>query len=72
MGNPFDDDDVRFYVLVDEEGQHSLWPVFAAIPSGWTIAHGPRMREQCLEFVAARRPDPHPAAILEAMRLEAN
>ncbi|WP_082875687.1 MbtH family NRPS accessory protein [Nocardia pseudobrasiliensis] len=56
MGSPVDDD----------ARQHSLWPIFAAIPSGWIIVHGARMRAQRLDFVAARRPDPHPAAILSS------
>jgi len=32
--NPFDDDDGTFFVLVNDEGQHSLWPTFAGIPAG--------------------------------------
>ncbi|MGW3730031.1 MbtH family protein, partial [Streptomyces sp. NPDC000851] len=36
--NPFDDADGRFLVLVNDEGQHSLWPSFADVPGGWTIA----------------------------------
>jgi len=33
--NPFDDDDGRFFVLVNDEEQHSLWPAFADVPAGW-------------------------------------
>lgn len=40
MPNPFDDPDGRFLVLVNEEGQHSLWPVFAEVPAGWTVVFG--------------------------------
>ncbi|MEU6753945.1 MbtH family protein, partial [Spirillospora sp. NPDC046719] len=36
MTNPFDDPDGTFLVLVNAEGQHSLWPEFADVPSGWT------------------------------------
>ncbi|MFJ9607740.1 MbtH family protein [Kitasatospora sp. NPDC101176] len=38
MANPFDREDGTFLVLVNEEGQHSLWPSFAAVPEGWTVA----------------------------------
>lgn len=33
--NPFDDPDATFLVLVNDEGQHSLWPAFADVPDGW-------------------------------------
>ena len=29
MTNPFEDPQGRFFVLVNEEQQHSLWPAFA-------------------------------------------
>ncbi len=36
MTNPFEDTDARYYcVLVNAKGQHSLWPVFVAVPEGW-------------------------------------
>ncbi|MFI6153049.1 MbtH family protein [Kitasatospora sp. NPDC051170] len=38
MSNPFDNTEGRFLVLVNEEGQHSLWPAFADRPDGWTVA----------------------------------
>ena len=31
--NPFDDDDGSFFVLVNDEEQHSLWPTFADVPA---------------------------------------
>jgi uncharacterized protein YbdZ (MbtH family) len=35
--NPFDDDSGSFYVLVNDEEQHSLWPAFADAPAGWRV-----------------------------------
>ena len=26
--NPFEDEDGRYYALINDEGQYSLWPVF--------------------------------------------
>ncbi|WP_439676219.1 MbtH family protein [Embleya sp. MST-111070] len=37
MANPFDREDGRFLVLVNDEGQYSLWPSFAAVPDGWRV-----------------------------------
>ncbi|MFB7938266.1 MbtH family protein, partial [Streptomyces sp. NPDC056049] len=34
--NPFDNAENPFHVVVNDEGQHSLWPAFAAVPAGWT------------------------------------
>ena len=33
--NPFDDGRGTFFVLVNDEEQHSLWPAFVEIPAGW-------------------------------------
>ena len=51
MTNPFEDPDGRFYVLVNDEEQHSLWPSFAEVPAGWTTVFGADTREACLAYV---------------------
>ena len=32
MTNPFEDENGVYHVLVNEEGQHSLWPTFIDVP----------------------------------------
>ncbi|MEC3980367.1 MbtH family protein [Amycolatopsis sp. H20-H5] len=49
--NPFEIPGGQYLVLVNHENQHSLWPGFAEVPSGWTTAFGPGAREDCLAFV---------------------
>lgn len=61
--NPFDDTEGRFLVLVNDEGQHSLWPSFAEVPGGWTIALNENTREACLDFVEARWTDLRPRSL---------
>lgn len=39
--NPFDDAEGSFHVVVNDEGQHALWPAFADIPAGWDSVWGP-------------------------------
>lgn len=68
MSNPFDDADGRFSVLVNDEGQHSLWPEFAEVPAGWTVAHGPADRQFCLDHVEANWTDLRPRSLREATR----
>ncbi|ARE74069.1 MbtH family protein [Streptomyces sp. NPDC059558] len=65
--NPFDDADGRFYVLVNDEEQHSLWPSFAEIPAGWRIVFGEESRQQCLEHVEANWTDLRPKSLRDAM-----
>ena len=38
MTNPFEDEKGVYHVLINEEGQHSLWPAFKEVPLGWNIA----------------------------------
>jgi MbtH protein len=63
MTNPFDALDGSFSVLVNDEGQHCLWPDFAEIPAGWTVAHGPAGRDSCLEYVEAHWIDLRPRSL---------
>jgi MbtH protein len=66
MGNPFDDDDGTFLVLVNCEGQHSLWPDFADVPAGWDRVHS-GSREECLAYVDEHWIDMRPASLVRAM-----
>lgn len=67
MTNPFEDPDGRYYVLVNDEDQHSLWPAFADVPAGWTIAFGEDSRDACLAYVEANWTDLRPRSLREAM-----
>ncbi|MFT3898732.1 MAG: MbtH family protein [Gordonia sp. (in: high G+C Gram-positive bacteria)] len=67
MTNPFDDENGRFFVLVNTENQHSLWPAFADIPAGWTTAFGEADRAACLAYVEENWPDLRPASLIAAM-----
>ncbi|MEG8184661.1 MbtH family NRPS accessory protein [Nocardia terpenica] len=44
--------DFNFYVLVNEEEQHSFWPSFAEIPAGWQAVFGQDSYEACINYVA--------------------
>jgi MbtH protein len=65
--NPFDDEDGRFYVLVNDEEQHSLWPAFAEVPAGWRIVFGESDRESAIEYVEQNWTDIRPRSLREAM-----
>jgi MbtH protein len=61
--NPFDDDSIEHLVLVNDEGQHSLWPSFAEVPGGWTIVFDENTREACLDFIEAGWTDLRPRSL---------
>lgn len=67
MTNPFEDKDANYFVLINDEGQYSLWPEFADVPAGWTIAHGKDGRQACLDYIETNWTDMRPRSLVEAM-----
>lgn len=65
--NPFDDPDGTFLVLVNDEGQHSLWPAFAEVPAGWTVVHDRDTRDACLAYVNEHWTDLRPRSLVRSM-----
>jgi uncharacterized protein YbdZ (MbtH family) len=65
MENPFDNADGRFLVLVNDEGQHSLWPSFADIPPGWRQVFGESDRQSCLDYVEEHWTDLRPLSLIK-------
>ncbi|EST38511.1 protein mbtH [Streptomycetaceae bacterium MP113-05] len=63
MSNPFEKSDRPYSVLVNDEGQHSLWPAGAAVPAGWRTALADRPREECLAYVEANWTDMRPQSL---------
>ena len=71
--NPFEDENGIFHVLINEEGQHSLWPSFVDVPDGWTIIHKSDSRAACLEFINRNWTDMRPKSLIKSMeQLSAN
>ena len=65
--NPFEDENGIYHVLINEEGQHSLWPAFVEVPDGWTIIHKSDTRTACLEFIEKNWTDMRPNSLIKAM-----
>jgi uncharacterized protein YbdZ (MbtH family) len=65
--NPFDDDSGGFFVLVNDEEQHSLWPVFADVPAGWRAVYGEAGRAGCLDFIERSWTDIRPKSLRERL-----
>ena len=67
MTNPFENEDGEYLVLVNQEGQHSLWPAFREIPAGWTETGPKGKRRECLDWIDANWTDMRPKSLIDAM-----
>ncbi|BAX93507.1 MbtH family protein [Mycobacterium shigaense] len=65
--NPFDDENGTFFVLVNDEEQHSLWPTFSDVPDGWRVVYGEAARAECLDFIEQNWPDIRPKSLRDAV-----
>jgi len=65
--NPFDDEDGRFLVLVNDELQHSLWPAFAVVPDGWRVVQAETSRADALAYVEEHWTDLRPKSLRDAL-----
>lgn len=64
MTNPFDRQDGTFHVLINDEGQYSLWPAFLDIPPGWSAALESGSRQSCLDYVDSHWTDMRPKSLV--------
>jgi MbtH protein len=65
--NPFDPSDHAFYVLTNDEDQHSLWPATVAVPAGWSVVFGVDARANCLAYIEDTWTDMRPRSLRDAM-----
>jgi MbtH protein len=67
MTNPFEDENGTFHVLINDEGQYSLWPSFVDVPDGWTIVRNSESRAACLEYIDQHWTDMRPKSLIKSM-----
>jgi MbtH protein len=68
MANPFEDEDATYHVLINDEGQYSLWPSFKAVPPGWSIVLESGARAACLAYINQHWTDMRPNSLIERMK----
>jgi MbtH protein len=56
-----------FVVLVNAEGQHSIWPSAKAAPDGWTQVAAAASKAACVAFIEAHWTDMRPQSLRTAM-----
>lgn len=62
----FDDAAYPHVVVVNHEGQYSIWPVDLPVPVGWDACHR-GSREECLAKIDELWVDMRPRSLREAM-----
>lgn len=67
MSNPFEDQDGKFHVLRNDEGEHSLWPVTVKTPEGWLVVVSGQSKTACLEYVNTHWIDMRPRSLVQEM-----
>jgi MbtH protein len=72
MTNPFEDENGTYIVLINDEGQYSLWPSFIEIPTGWTTVHEPDTRQACLDYISQNWTDMRPISLIRSMEGSSN
>ena len=70
MTNPFEDENASYHVLINDEGQYSLWPSFREIPQGWSAVLKSDTRAACLDFINKNWTDMRPKSLIEHMKKE--
>ena len=63
MANPFESGEGEYQVLVNAEGQYSLWPGFREIPSGWSRTGPTGARQSCLDWIEVHWSDLRPTSL---------
>lgn len=57
----------EFMVLVNGEGQHSIWPSAVQVPAGWTQIGPVGPKAECLAFIEANWTDMRPRSLQRSM-----
>jgi len=59
------DTEPRYRVVVNDEEQYSIWPLYKADPPGWVEAGVAGTRDECLAHIRAVWQDMRPRSVRE-------
>lgn len=57
----------KYYVVINEEEQYSIWRAGGEIPAGWRAVGEQSSREECLAFIEDNWTDMRPRSVRQAM-----
>jgi len=67
MSETSDERTERYMVLMNHEGQQSLWLSHKPVPAKWTVVKEEGSREECLEYVKRTWVDMRPLSLRKSM-----
>jgi MbtH protein len=65
-----DKDTTEYCVVVNEEGQYSIWPAERELPRGWFDVGTHGSKEECLAHIDEVWTDMRPLSLVNAMRAD--
>lgn len=63
-----EEDKTVYQVVVNEEEQYSIWPIYKDIPLGWRAAPKSGPKQECLEYIKDVWTDMRPLSLRNQMR----
>lgn len=57
-----------YEVVVNQEGQYSIWSINKIVPSGWTLTGRRGSRESCLQLIGDSWTDMRPLSARASMQ----
>lgn len=67
MANGPTEESGEYKVLINDEEQHSLWPVGKAVPDGWRPVGPVGTKAECLAYIEQMWTDMRPASLRRQM-----
>jgi uncharacterized protein YbdZ (MbtH family) len=68
MNSDSDNDDTIYTVVVNHEGQYSIWPSHRDLPRGWNSAGRTGRKGECLEYIESVWKDMRPLSLRKQMQ----
>lgn len=62
----WDNEDTQFHVVVNAEGQYSLWPIVKEIPNGWRTVEFQGTKTDCLAYIEKNWSDMSPLGLRQS------
>jgi MbtH protein len=67
MNNEETDRSLKYRVVINQEGQYSIWPLHRANPLGWTDAGREGLKDECLAYIEQVWTDMRPLSLQKKM-----
>ena len=57
------DENDLYVVVINDEGQYSIWPHWKSIPVGWSPVGESGLRDECLKYIEVNWTDMRPISL---------